>query len=226
MLCILSTLMLGQAAGLALPPVFDKSARHATVRIYNPVKDTGAAGIVIGRSGPTVYVLTAAHVVDKTDRVEVHVFDPEQPLARARVFQDVPIAARTSAQVEDLALLRITVADNVFPPPLALWKKAPPLAKTLSGACSVGCSEGARPTLLTETILDAPVVRKAGSEASARFWKCQKAPAQGRSGGPLLHADGTLLGVCSGESGKAGYYTHIEEIRRFLKSNGLGFLTE
>jgi hypothetical protein len=37
---------------------------------------------------------------------------------------------------------------------------------------------------------------------------------------------GRVIGLASGHDGKAGYYVHVEEIRRLLRTNGLGWLYE
>jgi hypothetical protein len=95
---------------------------------------------------------------------------------------------------------------------------APPLA-----AFSVG-DDGTRPNIKDEEVMDGPLVKRPGADGSARFWKCKAMPVGGRSGGPLLDSGGALIGICSGGDGANGYYTHLDEIRRFLKSNGLGFL--
>ena len=43
----------------------------------------------------------------------------------------------------------------------------------------------------------------------------------GRSGGPLLDADGRLIGVCSGTQEGMNYYTHPDEIRGALQRHRL-----
>jgi hypothetical protein len=61
---------------------------------------------------------------------------------------------------------------------------------------------------------------------AAHFWEASGKPTAGRSGGLLMNRQGYLLGICSGISGETGYYCHIEEIHRFLKSNALSWLYE
>jgi Trypsin-like peptidase domain len=227
MLWVVCTIFGQTPAPPAPVPAPDATARGATVRIYNATKDTGGSGVVIGRSGAIVYVLTAAHVVEGADRVEIHVVDSENPAARPRTLNG-DVAARTSPLVQDLALLRLKAGRDELPFAVRIRAGPVPAAKDLDGVQSVGCATARRPVavLQAESLLDAPMVRKAGADESARFWRCRGLPAIGRSGGALLHRDGSLIGVCSGEDGKAGYYTHLDEIQRFLKRNGLSALVE
>ena len=67
--------------------------------------------------------------------------------------------------------------------------------------------------------------RRPGVETAVRVWETSQPPAQGRSGGPLLDRQGQLLGIGSGSSGGKGYFSHLDEIERFLKRNGLQWLT-
>ena len=56
-------------------PYFSKemqeNALRATVRIVNAAQDKRGSGVVIGRSPPFSYILTANHVVDQADRLEI-----------------------------------------------------------------------------------------------------------------------------------------------------------
>ncbi len=78
----------------------------------------------------------------------------------------------------------------------------------------------------SERVLQALRVRKPGADESARCLKCKAGAVAGRSGGPLLDRDGTLLGIASGGDDRASYFIHLDEIRPFLKRNGLGFLAK
>src|SRR5690242_5141165 len=46
----------------------------ATVRVVNPARDRTGSGVLVGREGAFVYVLTAAHVVAGAEGLEVHTF--------------------------------------------------------------------------------------------------------------------------------------------------------
>ena len=226
MLCLLCGFLLGQGGD---PPArlseTEEAALRATVRIYNSAKDLGGTAVAIGRVGPAVYLLTSAHVVEGADRVEAHVFVNNGDKMHKKLA-DVAVVGKTGKLEQDLALLRIAAAGDDFAKPVRLAKTAKLGPKMPCTAFSTGCTEFLRPSVQPETILDAALVRKTGANEAARFWKCKAAPVEGRSGGPLLLPDGSLVGICSGGDGKVSYYTHVDEIRRFLKSQGLHFLAD
>jgi S1-C subfamily serine protease len=222
MLGLICAMLLGQPAELPrLPEAAAKVALRATVRVTS-TRDTGS-GVVIGRSGPVAYVLTAAHVVDQADRLEIDVLDPDGKGTGRRVFGKVTVVAKTSALAQDLALLRVRVDGGGLTAVLPLRRSEAAALSTPCPAFSAG-DNGVKPTLKSETILAVARLRRPGASASSRCWKCQAAPVAGRSGGPLLHADGTLLGICTGGDRETCYYTHVAEIRDLLRRNGLGFL--
>jgi S1-C subfamily serine protease len=224
MLALVCAALLGQPAEPRLPDAAEKVALQATVRVYNAVKSKGGSAVVIGRGGPAIYLLTSAHVVEQADRVEIHCVNPAGKDGAPRIFKEVAVVARTGAAVDDLALLRLVAGGEM--PAVALCKGDGPAWKAPRAAFSLGFVDGNSPTVSLETIVKSVMLRKPGADESAHFWKCQGLPVPGRSGGPLLHPDGTLLGICSGGDGKASYYTHLDEIRRFLKRNGLRHLTD
>ena len=123
-----------------------------------------------------------------------------------------------------MALLRLVAVGDI--PAVTICKASGPAWKTPRASFSLGFVDGNAPTVLAETIVGTVLLRKPGADESAHFWKCQALPVAGRSGGPLLDPDGTLLGICSGGDGKSSYYTHLDEIRRFLRRNGLRHLTD
>jgi S1-C subfamily serine protease len=198
-------------------------ALTASVRVVNSTGDVTGSGVLLRRSGPVVYVLTAAHVVAGAKKVEVATFSAESYPKAAGVYRSVEVIA-TSTDL-DLAVLRWTTRDTM-PGVMEVC----PVSKVPEGknfaALSVGCVDGGAPTCVLETVKAKRNVRKPGAETTVPCWETAAAPVKGRSGGPLLDSRGYLIGVDSGAGDGKGYYTHIEAIHTFLKANGLKGLTE
>jgi S1-C subfamily serine protease len=225
MLGFLCAALLGQSAEPPrLPDAAERLALRATVRVHNRARDKVGSGVVIGRVGPAIYVLTAAHLVDGTDAVEIRFPELDSQKVAPRELGDVTVVARTKSAVEDLALLRFAGGGDFAC--LSLRKDNLARLKIPSQAFSVGFADGKLGTVTAESIVNASMVKKRGADEAAQFWKCKALPVPGRSGGPLLDPEGSLLGVCSGGDARASYYTHHSEVRRFLIRNGLRTLAE
>jgi hypothetical protein len=123
----------------------------------------------------------------------------------------------TGKDGEDVALLRLATRDAMP----AIVKLCPP-DKIPEGrgliTFSVGCDDGI-PNGRDETIKSRVSVRRPGAAALV-MWETESRPVKGRSGGPLVDQAGCLLGVCSGASGREGYFVHTEAIHSVLKQNG------
>jgi S1-C subfamily serine protease len=200
-------------------------ALTAAVRVVNSTGDVTGSGVLLRRSGPVAYVLTAAHVVAGAKKVEVATFSAESYPKPAAVYRSAEVIA-TSEEL-DLAVLRWTTKEampgvmEVCPP-----SKVP--EKKNFAALSVGCPDGGAPVCVLEDVKTKRPVLKPGAKPGTGVlcWETAAAPVKGRSGGPLLDTRGYLIGVDSGAGDGKGYYTHIEAIHTFLKANGLKWLTE
>jgi S1-C subfamily serine protease len=170
-----------------------------------------------------VYLLTANHVVAGAKRVEVTTFTAESHPLAAAVYRAAEVVAQSAES--DLAVLRLTTRDEMP----GLVPVCPP-SKVPRGkdfvALSVGCSGGGAPSVALEDVKARRRVRKPKADGAVLCWETAKAPAKGRSGGPLLDRDGRLIGLDSGAGDGKGYYTHVEEIYAFLRHNGLKWLYE
>jgi S1-C subfamily serine protease len=198
-------------------------ALTAGVRVVNTTGDVTGSGVLLKRSGPVVYVLTAAHVVAGAKKLEVATFSADSYPKPAAVYGSVEVIA-TSKEL-DLAVIRWTTRD-AMPGVMEVC----PVGKVPEGknfaALSVGCADGGAPTCVLETVKAKKKVQKRADEDKVPCWETAAAPGKGRSGGPLLDTRGYLIGVDSGAGDGKGYYTHIEAIQSFLKANGLKWLTE
>jgi hypothetical protein len=223
--CLL--LVSGQPAAADAPGISKEqraAALGATVRLVNPAGRCEGTGAVVGRSGPHVYILTAAHVVDGAEKVEIHTYSAASPPEEKGVYKSGEVVARTR-DARDLALLRLATRDEmpgrlrVCPP-----RKVP--AERGFAALSVGCSDGKPPSCREEAVAGKKLIRRPGDKEAVLTWEVKERPAVGRSGGPLVDTRGYLLGVCSGASGREGYYGHTDVIHGFLKENGFRWLSE
>jgi hypothetical protein len=206
------------------PKELCESARSATVRVINTASGREGSGVIVRRSGPLVYILSADHVVKDGKAFEVHTFSPAS-YPKPAATHKAEVIARTNGAITDLAVLRLSTADAVPGTVLVC-----PLDKLPSEnafpALTSGCSNGKAPTCHIDRVQGKKLVRRAGTLGAAHFWEVGGKPTAGRSGGMLMNKQGYLVGICSGISGEAGYYCHIEDIHRFLKSNALSWLYE
>jgi S1-C subfamily serine protease len=198
-----------------------KAAIAATVRVAIPETGGLGSGVVVRRSGPHVYILTAAHVVGKARQTEVHVPQPGKA-GKPRAYRGALVLAASASG--DVAILRLPASAGLPEPvplaPAAAGAKVPALA------LSVGWATGDAPTALSEVVRRKVLITRPGETTSVWCWETRRRQARGRSGGPLLSPAGRVIGLASGHDGEWGYYTHLEEIQRFLKRNGLGWLYE
>jgi S1-C subfamily serine protease len=197
------------------------SAVCASVRVVNSTKGAKGSGTIVGRKGVFVYVLTANHVVDGAERLELALFSAANYPEPDAVVREVDVVA--SSKEADLAVLRFawrkTLASVPICPPDALTD-----GKAWS-ALSIGCENGRAPTCRAERVVDRKRIRK-GGELAMLAWELEQEIAAGRSGGALLDARGRLLGVASGRSDGKAYFTHVAEVHALLRRKDLAFLFE
>jgi S1-C subfamily serine protease len=212
----------GQVESADFPKQVQASALRATVRIVNGTTGASGSGVIVKQDTNSIYVLTAWHVVEKAEKVEVHTFSAESYPKAAKVYGSVPVVAQ--AKEQDLAVVRIATRDQA-PGVLPLGPAAKaPVDKDFPGL-SVGCNDGKAPTCRLETVKGRKAVKRPGDDPLVS-WEVGAAPAAGRSGGPLVDKRGKVIGIASGGNDGLGYFVHVEEIERFLKNNVLEDLLE
>lgn len=209
------------------------SALAACPRVVTLTGNTATAtGVAIGIRDGYVYVLTAYHAVVSereqgvTER-EVQFFTKESYPEPAKSFRGVEVVAKWYEP--DLALLKVTVGADILPTlPLAGVDQRP--KRFPFSAISVGCSKGAPPTFREERVIAKRTATRSrakdgkDTETVAFFWELSATPVQGRSGGPLLDAQGRVIGICAASRENRGYYTHLDELLASLKEDGYGWL--
>jgi S1-C subfamily serine protease len=200
------------------------SATLATVRIRNVAGGREGSGILIGRRGASVYILTAQHLVQGGDRFEVAVFATETYPRPRKVYPSAELAAEVRG-IGDLALLRLTTPDDM-PKHLRICPAARVPKEMPFSALTAGCDSGKAPTAIVEKRVEKKLAQRREGEEKATFWEVPAEYPQGRSGGPILDKQGYLLGVCSGTNRDKTYFIHVEDIHQFLIRHGFRWLIE
>jgi S1-C subfamily serine protease len=198
------------------------AALTATVRVVNVSRKVVGSGVILGRKGPFAYILTACHLVDRSDGLEVATFSTTSYPKPWRLYRSVRLVAG-AGDIRDLALLRV-VTDDPMPGTLALC----PARFVPEGmgfkALSVGCSGGAAPTCQVDEVTGKKLARREAEGKAVAFWEVDRKQQEGRSGGPLVDRRGCLLGVCSGTNKEMSYFCHADEVRAFLIGSGFDWL--
>jgi putative serine protease PepD len=213
----------GTVSSRDFSPAAQTAALAAAVRVVNPAGSQAGSGAVIGKSGPLVYVLTAAHVVEGARQLEVRTYSAKSYPRPEAVYRSAEVVARSAA--DDLALVRFATGDT--PPglvPICPAGDAP--AGGDFGALAVGCEGDKAPTCLPVRVIAKRRVRKAGDADVVWLWELDQALARGRSGGPLLDRQGRLIGVASLISGGRSYCGHVDAVHALLRRSGLRHLAE
>jgi hypothetical protein len=194
----------------AAPPEVPRPVREAgvaaTVRVGDPATGSVGTGVVLGARNGYVYVLTAAHVLGKDAKPRVETFG-----GKREAPDDWEIVFR--ATESDLAVVRATAGTSEWP---AVRLAPPPAAGAAAPAAwSIGCDDGKDPRVEAVTLTGQKFVRPKRGDG-ALFWEAKGEGVSGRSGGPLLDADGRLIGLASGTQEGKNYFTHLDEIRGAL----------
>jgi S1-C subfamily serine protease len=171
-----------------------------------------------------VYILTASHLVAGADRLEIAAFSRKSYPRSENVYRSAQVVAQ-AADIRDLALVRLATADKGLGIVPLCSVAATPQGEGFS-ALAVGCTQGQAPTCAVNKVLGKRKVRQKVGEQAGYFWEGNAAGAKGRSGGPLIDKRGYVVGICSGTSDGKSYFTHPDEIHRFLKQHAFGWLAD
>jgi len=206
------------------PAGLQATALTATVRIVNVPRRSEGSGVILGREGASVYILTAAHIVAKAQDQDLVIttFSADSYPNPDSAYRSGKVVA-VAPGIRDLALVRILTNDRM-PGSLPLCpSRDVPDGEDLR-ALAVGCTNGEAPTALVDTVRGKRLVRRGTEGGTAYCWEVAGKHKGGRSGGPLVDQRGHLLGVLSGTTRDRSYFCYTGEIRTFLMRSGYDWL--
>ncbi|HEY1343153.1 MAG TPA: serine protease [Bryobacteraceae bacterium] len=194
----------------------------ATVRIVNRTDRSEGTGVIVGQEKGAVYILTAAHVVARADRLEISTFSRDSYPRPLTSYEKTEVVAQTR-DIRDLALVRVPTEDRApATMPFCPLRQLPAAGGFES--LSVGCGASKAPISLLENVQKEKRIRRPPGRDTALFWETAIGQPAGRSGGPLINKRGELIGLASGSSEGKGYYCHGAEIHAWLKGGKFAFL--
>jgi formylglycine-generating enzyme required for sulfatase activity len=192
--------VLWQSAGLAQVASFKPGV--VKIMVLSPALKTGA-GFVIARTPNVTYIVTAAHVVERADKISVQFLSPES----------APVSARTrhveAGNPQGMALLEVSgpVPADVQPLPLAS-------ESTFSGGESVTVIGHQASTG------DWGVITGTVSSRKGREIVIQAPIEEQASGGPVFH-DNRVLGLVVSTRGNFGYAITARAVQDYVEGFGV-----
>jgi len=204
------------------PKQLQVEAITATVRLSDPQREVQGTGVMIAANECGTFVLTAAHLVDRSDQLEVQlvhgpvVSEGRYDARAARTGGAVRYAAGPGA----VALARVQAAATD--------------AAALPTACDsrhhaipclvIGCESGHAPKARVDRVIarQRPAARQTTNRLFFGKSKASKAPANPAARW-LTSAD-LYWEFAAGNNKEKSYFCHIEEIHAFLAKHKLQWL--
>jgi thiol-disulfide isomerase/thioredoxin len=194
----------------AVPDVSKMLASSVRIRVRDANGVYFGSGVVIESGRGKSIVLTCGHIlrdVKEESRIEVDVFDGN----RSHIYRGTIVKYNLEA---DLGLVAV---ETRFPVRVATIASAEGNVRPGESVVSIGCSQGELPSVerLRVTMLN----RYVGPDTI----ECSGVPGQGRSGGGLFTARGSVVGICTNADprDRRGVYAGLKPIHELLKVAGL-----
>jgi hypothetical protein len=221
-LLLLGLSQVSPVAGVPVPQDTQVAAALASVRVIDRARKVAGTGVVVGKDAKGCYILTASHLVDQTDPLEIQFFRAETLPRPSEICVKPAILAR-SGKLRDLVILHVPVKNGV-PGEISIQEKEKLPTEVPFVTVGIGCSLGHPPQPLLAKVLAAQPGKREPGEEPVLFWEVEGLADPGRSGGPLIDANGFLIGICSGTNKDKTYYVHAAEIRAFMAETGMAKL--
>jgi S1-C subfamily serine protease len=190
----------------------------ATVRLVDREGEREASGVVVAIREQVAYILTAQHAVAKNGKFEVRFFT-EKSYPKPAFSREANRVVMENATC-DLALIQVDL-KGIDTLPEVIPIRLDPVKEKEFLALSSGAAANTAPTLEKMHVRGRKLVKRKDG-GTAFFWQTDEAPLEGRSGGPLVDREGKLIGITSGEQDRLGYFSHLDEIRSWLKKTDDG----
>jgi S1-C subfamily serine protease len=210
------------------PNARQQGAYEATVRTYHPASRSYGTAVAVARRGPAVFFLTAAHLVpekavpgrEKEDikKVELYVYTAK---SHPKLASLETAFVRARMPNEDLAVLEAVLPD--FAGVVPICPKGRFQLRLPMAVMTVGGSPDGPPEIQFDTVKEKKLLHKP-DKTSALYWEADIPQQIGRSGGPMIDAQGHVVGIASGTWHGKGYYTYINEMYRALANAGYAWL--
>jgi len=210
------------------PKARQQAAYEATVRTYHPASRSYGTAVAVARRDQSVLFLTAAHLVpeqavagrEKEDvkRVELFVYTVQKH-PKLSSLETAYVRARIPN--EDLAVLEAVLPN--FPGVVPICPKPQFQLRLPMEVMTVGALEDGPPDIQFDTVRAKKLISKPDG-TKAIYWEADVPQKIGRSGGPMIDAQGHVIGIASGTWHEKGYYTYINEMYRALKDSGYAWL--